>query len=317
MQPELETNNAGTDSGLAKTGFWREEQRESAKKGDIWFSKSSFNSEGYDYRLPLRVPLLVIAEPHDAGRHTWLYVVPILLDTENATTSDLLLGANDTSLARELRVPLRGQARIATSQLDSYLGGLSDEGLSLLETCLAESIPAERSGSISDQDIADDGYTEAVSDAFKHLAGFHWHLREAGPEAVTSNPAVEHRVKGKSFVLLGSFQRLLGEPSHEWESRIAAKTSMARGSTWLRWETGPRLLEVRVDVDLWGGNVLRLAVMNARGIKHTVMIVVEAEGQGQIESAPFEPKPGASIDLAQTMALEFKDADHWELWESR
>jgi hypothetical protein len=124
---------------------WHEAKPSSPVFGDIWWNAKSVG--GSDYNPTARVPLLVLSDLWEERDRSWLEVVPLSTDIENATSLDLVLHRSDTDLQVPWRALLRYQTVSERDELDGRIGKLTETGRAVVQDVLAGHASEERFGS--------------------------------------------------------------------------------------------------------------------------------------------------------------------------
>jgi ribonuclease HIII len=134
------------DLHLEEAPRWSEEKRSFASFGDIWLTASSYANDPLRYEGLDRLLVVVVSEPeHDQG-WSWVDVVPLTTSTGSPTELDFVLYDHETSLAVTVEVKGRYPTKLDFSQLDSWIGALTDEGRAVVQAAQRGEADAARFG---------------------------------------------------------------------------------------------------------------------------------------------------------------------------
>jgi len=92
------------------------------------------------------VPLLILSNPWCEKQRSWVEVVPLATDVENATSLDLVLYRDDTDIRVPWRVLFRNQTIAETNELDTRIGELTATGRAIVQSALDGRASEERFG---------------------------------------------------------------------------------------------------------------------------------------------------------------------------
>ena len=123
---------------------WRETRPLSPAFGEIWWS-TQFREPDSDPTG--RVLLLILSDPWTEKSRSWVEVVPLATDIENATSLDLVLTRGDTDMNVPWRVLFRYQTIVERDEIDSRIGDLTATGRVIIKDALTGRASEERFGS--------------------------------------------------------------------------------------------------------------------------------------------------------------------------
>ncbi len=263
------------------------EAKSAIRPGDIWRSAESFNGRYVQYSGLDRLLLLVLRSVDQAGGSQWFDVVPVFTDPENAISTDLNLVGTDTTLARPLRVDLALQTTIESSQVDGYLGSLTDVGHATVRRAVQGDIDTYRIGAVLEGED-DPRLVSRRQDAstVRTLSRPRSHLVEAGdldgsdiaPRVLLLKVA-GHRRAGHHLALAAS-ARL---------SRQSFDVSLATPVPGIE-ITGELHHNPRTDA-------ISLSVATAVGLKRNTRAIVHAGSHKAVTSPMFVPEGGREFEL--------------------
>jgi hypothetical protein len=256
--------------------------------GDIWLSAESFNGRYVQYSGLDRLLLLVLRSVDQADGGQWFDVVPVFTDPENAISTDLNLVGTDTTLARPLRVDLALQTTIETSQVDGYLGSLTEVGHATVRRAVQGDVDTYRIGAVLEGED-DPRLVSRRQDAstVRTLSRPRSHLVEAGdlegsdpaPRVLLLKVAAGHRRAGHHLELAAS-ARL---------SRQSFEVSLATPVPGIE-ITGELHHNPRTDA-------ISLSVATAVGLKRNTRAIVHAGSDKAVTSPMFIPEGGREFEL--------------------
>lgn len=298
---------------LHATKPWPEKRLPEARQGEIWLSATSFLEGSFGYRDQNRLPLLVLNH-RDRPDGRWLEVVPVWTDVENASSNDLLLNSDETTLGAQFRAIFRWQGMVAERQLDNAIGKLTTAGEKKLETVLG--------GRFSNADFGVRRIEEAETETAEWIprtAGliesFYLHSREkhSPREQVTAEKLSPH---GEFLSeLIGFHLRDVELTNEDLSLPFAAQTTFATREREATFETAERKLVGYLRHELFRDDQLVLRVTETYGFARPIRVRLKTGSQETLLSAEFVPESGLEFILTEGSNLFLDDIVRVELVE--
>lgn len=173
--------------GLASAPKWDPSEPKEIRFGQIWLTRDSFKFDEVSYANLDRVIVLVLNDPVEEHNWPWVHVAPLLTDTDSATSTDLLMAAEQTRLNVPLSAYLRYEGVLMTNQLDACIGELTDPGREMLQAVQAGDFDAARFGAALESAFdARLEQTESLRAAMDQLTTVYASVQESSAEASVS-----------------------------------------------------------------------------------------------------------------------------------
>lgn len=170
---------------------WRARPATSFAFGSLAMNASDYDGEDARYHDVWRLPFVVLDDGREIRGRRWYKVAPVDTDTENASSTDLLLQSEESDLGVPMRVVFSLQTSLAEEQLSDELGRLTAAGEKTLRQALAGELDEMRYG-----------------------------LPLTGPE--DDRLAVDRELEEVARVLRSPFFALEPEPAVDYTPRVAA-----------------------------------------------------------------------------------------------
>jgi hypothetical protein len=328
---------------LREVPKWREEERTEIAVGDIWLTKGELEGAYSGLRRQL---VLVVGQREEFNR-VWFSFAPLTTETETATSSDLLLAGNDTTLGVPLAAQFRIQTPLAREQLDSYLGETTDSGRELVASAVAGTVESARFGaaiaSPNDRRLRRVEETRELMAALANVYGEALNrAEEAAEEAAESVEASEASEAPSGLTLVGAPERAerqgpseaeqASEEGHVFVFQLKRVKPPAQEGV-LAWaaatvrRTNPLInhfafegercaLRARLELKgMRGEEMLLLFIEDVSGFSSAPVLISFAKPSGErIESPPFDPALGAEVVVARgAVGVSPADVDQLEL----
>ncbi len=320
LQPEQPMPIGWATSFVGITdAVWQEDRPAKPAPAEFWFSAPSFQlSNGmfpggatsednvFSYSNVDRALLLIIDAPtesHDTSY--WLDVVPVLSDIEAATDTDLLFGADESTLGSPWRALFAHQCKVTNAQLDTRVGALTHVGVGALTAALEGTIGEERWGvALQGPDDPRALLDEHLEQAFLRLRT-PWLLatetsgQQAEPKrkliVVPDKPEIEHSQHAEG----ASAQILWFEPVADQAQEFALAAATAAPPTARTWVLDHELLVLHgaLDMDYQQGLLVFLITVATLKRVMQVRMAVIANGEER-HSDPFTPRTDLKVRLA-------------------
>jgi hypothetical protein len=318
------------EEALAHAPKWTEEERGEVAIGQIWLTAGS----GKTYAALRRQIVLVVAA-REEFEQTWFSITPLTTETELATNADLLLGANDTTLAIPLAAQFRLQTPLAREQLESYLGQATESGQELVTAAVAGTLDSEHFGAALSR--ANDRRLRRLEETREIMARLGSDYGEALARAEEAEEAEANtgsddpvavlepaKAKALAFAKLwheqvGSedeldvdvgaglfvFQLKAVKPAAPERQLELAAATVARSNPWINhfaFERERYALRVRLELKdpMRGEEMLLLLIDHVSGFPSAPMLISFATTAGvRIESEPFDPTKENQVVIAR------------------
>jgi hypothetical protein len=297
---------------LSSSPKWATSEPDEVRTGQIWLTRESFEFDTVSYSNIDRVFVLVLDEPVTEYDWQWVDVAPLLTDTDSATSTDLLLSTEQTSLGVPFAAYLRYQTLLMTNQLDACLGELTEAGSEVLAQVKAGSFDTARFGAQleSEADIRLTR-TDFLRQTLEQLAAVYPAVAANAAEEVNTDP-LEVGIT-PSETLQSAFDALQKHIADVVELRRARPPSFStRLAAASKEDLDPLVVYfsgVKDDLELAG--TLKLDSESAppnltflfdtvRGFSadaHVIVCVITREGY-PLASPVVEARPGASVVVA-------------------
>ncbi|MGH9890937.1 MAG: hypothetical protein ACREA0_02915 [bacterium] len=280
---------------------WVERRPEDASFSEIWWTGSSFEAADVQYKDLDRIPILVLDVSEETEGPSWLEVVPLWTDWDNATSSDLLLEREHTSTAIPWRVLFRLQTVLERRQLDSCFGSLTDEGDKLIRDALGGRFTEARFGTELEDGLdprltADRWMEEIVHLLGRHEAAFEESEAEERRQQTPETGVLLFELREKALSTQGQPYALAAKTGGSGE---LAKHAIV--------ETAGQVLEGYLIHDL-DTDTLSFHVVRASGFSAPVRLVVNSSRVPEpVRSAAFIPEAGRVVAVATGQGLSHFD----------
>lgn len=302
------------EAALARAPKWLEKERAAVAVGQVWLTTGAGKSE----TLLRRQLVLVVSERREFER-TWYSAAPLTTDTDLATSTDLLLAPEDTTLDVATAVQFRFQTPLAPEQLESFVAETTVSGRELVAAAVAGAAASDRFGPpIARPNDRRLRRIEETRDLMSRLASVYGAaLNEAekaeeteaaddpATEAAAAAPdliAVAGAPEGEHAFMLIELKRVV--PAAPRDLALAAE-KVALHDRWVSWfarETDSGVFRARLE--LQGGlgpNATLLVVIEAfpaRWSSVRAAIAFNKPSGERVESPPFAPEPETTVVVA-------------------
>lgn len=284
---------------LEQATVWQPHPIEALTLGRLVLNAPDYASEEIDYEDLERLLFLVLDEGREDYGRRWFSVAPADTDIENASSTDLLLEAEETSLGVPLRILFSLQTKLVREQLDEEVGALTEEGIQIIERAFSRELDELRFGlplsGPDDERLAVDHDTEAIV-----------RLLRTPFFAATDDVATEES------------EELGEEAAHSGNLFYFHFTSMheARESFSLAAQTMPKDIEKYAILESHFGrmagrlryefpHILVFGIDQVEGFTSIeVKLIVETTSSKHFESPPFTPHVGEEIEVAPVFVQE-------------
>jgi hypothetical protein len=292
---------------LTEAVVWRPRAIESVGFGQLVLNASGYSGKDDDYENAPRLLFLVLDDGRGIGGRRWHGVAPADTDVENASSTDLLLNADETSLGVRLRVLFSLQTFLAEEQLDEQVGMLTSAGEEVVRQALAGELDQVHFGlpleSPDDERLAIDRETEAVvrrlRTPFFAIAD---EVAAAERETEAATKRGEQESLGRLLIFNLDWVRARGgqlalAAKTEAEDVIATaslKSELGEIEGHLRYDLQPDMLFFVID---------RLARWQATEIR----LVLYTKTSEEIESKPFVPRVGEEVEVGSLFPYQVEE----------
>jgi hypothetical protein len=308
---------------LSSSPQWALSDPDQVRAGQIWLTRESFQINKVSYSNVDRVFVLVLDDPVEEYNWQWVNVAPVLTDTDSATSTDLLLSADQTTLDVPVAAYLRYQTILMRNQLDACIGDLTEAGQEVLQTVKAGSFDEARFGaqleSPNDIRLARTDFLQTAVDQLGAVYTVISSADLAASEEATEHPSSERDVRE---AIEGAYERFKGhiariyelKPSIPPPEQLSYQTRLA-ASTEADVNPLARYFSIRKDdVELAGtleliyherGADLTFWFRAVRGLPEHVRIVlcvIPHHGQ-PIASPAVEPQRDTAVVIASGAAV--------------
>lgn len=315
------------EEALASAPHWAARVATEVNYGQIWLTRSDFDHTSVSYSDVERVFVVVLDKPSEEYGWSWVPVAPLLTDTDNVTTTDLILRSTDSTLNVPFGAYFRYQTLLAIQQLETCLGELTAEGRKVFDDVMAGKFDDARFG--TSLEAADDlrlVRTEFLRDVIDQLGAVYaemtaLHAEGVGDEASTiamretmealSELADVAHESVSNVILLSRWNPL----SHVVLDKLAAASSHIsdeRFSSYFR--SGHGASEVRAVLN-WDSNDLLFWFERLEDeLRGAQVFVCLMTGSGEkIVSPPFEATPETRVSLPKEWAVLPSEVEDIEL----
>jgi hypothetical protein len=282
---------------------WRPRPTTSIAFGLLVMNARDYDGEDASYQNVWRLPFVVLDDGREIRGRCWYKVAPVDTDTENASSTDLLLQSEESDLGVPVRVVFSLQTSLAEEQLSDELGRLTAAGEKTLRQALAGELDEVRyglplTGPEDDRLAADRELEEVVRvlrSPFFALAA----EAEPAPAQEAETAVVATTGSGKSWshaarLFYFHLDRVRATPEKQLALAAQSETAQWVYHASLRTEWGEMEGELR-----WAfmRDTLLFFIERLKGFDSPMQLVVEAKGE-EIESALFVPEAGKEVELA-------------------
>lgn len=291
------------DVVLKDAVVWRTQPATSFAFGALAMNASDYDGAEARYDDLWRLPFVVLDDGREIHGRRWYKVAPIDTDTENASSTDLLLQPEESDLGVPMRVVFSLQTSLAEEQLSDELGRLTAAGEKTLRQALADELDEKRyglplTGPEDDRLAADRALEEVVRVLRSPFFALGAEVEPApAPEAETAVVATTR--SGKSWghpsrLFYFHLDRVRATPEKQLALAAQSETVQWVYHASLRTELGEMEGELR-----WAfmRDTLLFFIERLKGFESPIQLVVEAKGE-EIESALFVPEAGKEVELA-------------------
>lgn len=285
---------------LTQAVVWRPRPIKSTGFGQLVLNATSYAGEDADYADVPRLLFIVIDDGRRIGDRRWFTVVPADTDVENASSTDLLLTAEETSLGVPLRVIFSMQTSVAEEQLDEEVATLTPGGAEVVRQALAAHLDEARYGlplaGPDDERLAVDREIEEVVRQLR-TPFFAAALEEGETEEAAAPAQVtalgERRQRALPLVFFDlNWLRVKGDQL-AWAAKTEPEETVVRAT--LRTEVGE--LEGQLHYEMWRDQLLFL-IERAEGFGNfSISLVLHTKASAEIESDPFIPRAGQEVEV--------------------
>lgn len=292
---------------LTQAVVWQPQSIETLRFGQLVLNASGYSGEDADYDDVPRLLFLVLDDWREIGGRHWRAVAPADTDVENASSTDLLLNADETSLGVRLRILFSLQTFLAEEQLDEQVGALTNAGEEVVREALASELDEVRFGLAlegpDDERLATDGETEAVVRLLR-TPFFAAADREAAPEREVDVAAGRPEWEGSGELLVFNLDwvRARGE-----QLALAAKTGAEDVVAVASLKSDLGEIEGHLRYELMR-DMLLFVVDRLEGWREAeIKLVLHTKTSDEIESEPFVPRVGEEVEVGSLFAYDVEE----------
>jgi hypothetical protein len=262
-----------------------------------------------------RVFVLVLDDPVEEHNFQWVDVAPVLTDTDSATSTDLLLSAEQSTLGVPVAAYFRYQVTLMRNQLAACIGELTHAGQKVLQAVKAGNFDEARFG--AQLESADDirlTHTESMREIIERLASVYPAIEAeaiahgASDPGLAVVPAFESAWSALDLVAKNVSDLIelkrAHPPSFAYPTQLAAaseedidplavyfsgrKDDLELGG-WLRFGAEPTAPDLSFSFETLSG---------LESHAYVVLVVITREGK-PFPSPVVEPRPGTSVVVVQ------------------
>ncbi len=293
------------DIDVKGSGALEEFAVQDVELGQVWLSRSSYETPFGGYKDLDRLLLVVLDKPTAEHDRTWVDVAPLWMEPDEATPLDILLDESDSSFSRPWALMLRFQTVVEESQLEGCVGRLTDSGrLSISAAVQGEADELRRGFPLEN---ADDSRLRTVADLRSTIDSlsviYAMYLEQLGDEDI----------EDADYSKVLTFRSSLMERRFSTRDfALAAKAGVSdQPRIWsLQWGSGK--LKGHLEFHL-RKNLLIFVVMNASGFDEEVRLVGTVRFTEPVTSDPFLPSQGERVPLRSEKAISDKDIEDLRL----
>lgn len=292
---------------LGNAVVWRPQPARSPSFGQLVLNAARYVADDAEYDQLPRLLFLTLDEGREIDGRRWLRVAPADTDVENASSTDLILNAEETDVGVPLRILFSLETSIAIEQIYEQVGALTSTGSDVVRQALAGDLDDMRFGlpleGPDDERLAIDRETEEVVRILR-TPFFAAGLGEAVQETEAIWPETEHDSAEPGRLILFDFSlvRAKGE-----QLALAAKTEANDlvGVATLRSDLGD--MEGRLHYEFMR-DMLLFVIDRVEGFSTSeITLVLHTKESEEVESAPFVPHLGEEIEVGPVFLLNIED----------
>lgn len=261
---------------------------------------ADYDSDDVSYSDVWRLPFLVLDDGREIAGRRWFKVAPADTDVENASSTDLLLRADESELGVPLRVVFSLQTSLAEDQMSDELGQLTAAGTETLRQAIAGELGEMRyglplTGSEDDRLVADRELDEVV----RILRSPFFALVVEAEDAAEREPAEREADADESWSKAARvFDFQLDRVGSTAEQQLAL-AAQSEPTQWiyhasLRTDVGEMEGELRFELMR---DMLVFFIERLEGFEMEMQLVVQAKGD-ELESPRFVPRVGEEVEVA-------------------
>ncbi|MGI9102549.1 MAG: hypothetical protein ACR2IF_08905 [Terriglobales bacterium] len=282
---------------------WAKDNSSVPTKGDIWLTQDVLSTEHLR-----NVVLLVLSDVWQEKGDSWCEVAPLTTDIERASSLELVLQRNDTTLEVPMLVLFRLQTTVNTRDFGKRIGGLTEDGSAIVEAALDGHAPEHRFGPRV-QDACDERL-RAPEDLskFVRVLGRPYALRVESEDTQPRLP----------LVISLELHRVPVEQALAERLRLAADTgTIKREYQWIAVIPDRLSFKGRIEY-AHSQDELFFVVDDVSGIHFApncwALITLSSHRlPRQVTSERFTPAAGSRVRLARNLALMPGEIDHLEV----
>jgi hypothetical protein len=281
---------------LEQATVWQPHPIEPLALGRFVLNASHYASEEIDYEGLERLLFLVLDEGREDYGRRWFSVAPADTDIENASSTDLLLGAEETSLGVPLRILFSLQTRLVREQLDEQVGALNEEGIQIIERAFSGELDELRFGlplsGPDDERLAVDHDTEVIVRLLR-TPFFETAFDKARESDLEEKDAGQSESSGVVFYF--DMQRVR-ETSQRYA--LAAQSNLENYVIFATLRSQLGNISGRLHYEL-KPDMLLFSINEVEGYSSSeLVLVVETKSSEHFESPAFVPREGEDIEIA-------------------
>lgn len=292
---------------LGNAVVWRPQPAKSPSFGQLVLNAARYAGDDTEYDQAPRLLFLTLDEGREIEGRRWLRVAPADTDVENASSTDLILNAEETDVGVPLRILFSLETSVADEQIDEQVGALTSAGSGIVRQALAGELDDMRFGlpleSPDDERLAVDRETEEVVRLLR-TPFFAAALEEAKPEQEPERVAERNEREGLGQLLVFNLDwvRAKGE-----QLALAAKTET---------EDVVAIASLKSDLGEIDGHfryelmrdVLIFVVDRLEGFTTSeIKLVLHTKMSEEIESAPFVPRLGEEVEVGSLFVYDVEE----------
>jgi hypothetical protein len=297
--------------------------------GDFVLSATSYANGDLSYDGQDRLVFLVLDNGHEREGRLWFRVAPAATDVENATSTDLVLRPSENELATPWRVLFAHQTVLNATQLDEWVGALTEAGKEVLRQALVGELGDNRFGTelegptdprmIADRPIEAlmrtlrapffaVGESEEVATETEAVVLL-GDLRQAVADRAADDDAI---VEGEGELV--PFRRLFDYTQRLFDANLpkamAAAMETSEDASFWRLESDYGAITAVVSYDLFNDKLLFIIEELHNFASREIALVVWGQGRRrQFESEPFRPRQGETVVLVEQQGFLDRDVE--------
>lgn len=294
---------SGVELGIAVV--WRPQQARSLSFGQLVLNAARYAAEDAEYDQLPRLLFLTLDEGREIEGRRWLRVAPADTDVENASSTDLILNAEETDIGVPLRILFSLETSVANEQIDEQVGALKSTGSDVVRQALAGELDDMRFGlpleGPDDERLAIDRETEEVIRLLR-TPFFAAAIEEPEQEPERVAEPQEREGLGQLLVFNLDWVRAKGE-----QLALAAKTEAGDAVAIASLKSDLGEIEGHFRYELMR-DALFFVVDRLEGFTTSeIKLVLRTKMSEEIESAPFVPRLGEEVEVGSLFVYDVEE----------